>query len=90
MAREWEYTVQLTHDVRMYVGDENPRHGSSWSLTRQTSTSDGKPFNQSIVVSAEVFDNDEEAKEDALRKLSILRCPLDQPLDKAIKWMLDD
>ena len=51
---------------------------------------DSAEFSQAVVISPEVFENEDDAKRDALEKLSILRCPLERPLDHAIRWMLDD
>lgn len=86
---KWEYTVQLhANDTRMYRGI-GEQIGWTWAVTRSTTGTDGKSFNQSIVASPEVFETDEEAKRDALVKLSILRCPLERPLDHAIRWILD-
>lgn len=91
-ATEWKYTVQLHDDVRLYrmKGEYVEKRGIAWSLTRSCERSTGPTFHQSIVVSAEVFDDEEEAKHDALERLSMLRCPLELPVDRAIKWMLND
>ena len=90
MSREWEFCVQVrTNDARIYA-DNKVRHGISWAVQRQTPMSNGEIYHESIVASPEVFESTEEAKDDALRKLSMLRCPLDRPLDKAIKWVLDE
>ena len=91
MAREWEYTVSISNGIRRYRrDDENKvREGLTWALVRSCPTEGGETFYHSIVESPEVFDTLDEAKQDALEKLSILRCPLNQPLDKAIRWMLD-
>lgn len=90
---EWEYTIQLSHNVRVYRKDGQaelpPREGVTWELTKSCPRENGGTYFESIVVSPGVFRDDEEAKADALRMLSILRCPLERPLDKAIRWMLE-
>ncbi|MYE83240.1 MAG: hypothetical protein F4X36_15670 [Gammaproteobacteria bacterium] len=83
--------MQIRHDLRLYrnqPGDVHKR-GLSWSLMRSCIVN-GERFSETIISSPEVFDDPEDAKRDALRKLSILRCPLDLPLDRAVKWILDD
>ena len=97
---EWEFTVQLRNGVRDYkVPLDRPelageygyqeRRGIVWSLSRSSLYEDGRVFHQGLVVSGGVFDNEEDAKRDALEKLTILRCPIDRPLDQAIKWITD-
>ena len=90
-ATKWEYTVQLHDDVRLYrmKGEHVEKRGIAWSLTRSCERSNCHTFHQTIVVSAEIFDDEEEAKHDALERLSMLRCPIELPVDSAIKWMLD-
>ena len=86
----WNYTVQLRDGVRLYRGPKGGvKGGIVWDLMRETPTGDGKTFYHSIIASPDVFETDEEAKQDALEKLSMLRCPFDRPIDTAIKWMLD-
>ena len=86
-AEEWEYTVQLFGwSARRYLGDDEDkvRNGMSWSLCRSKGN-----FTQSIVVSPEVFENEEDAKADAVQKLAILLCPIEQPVAKALRWHLE-
>lgn len=92
-ATDWEYSVQIKRSVRLYwnpeTKDNEERYGFEWSLTRSTPTEEGQTFFQSIVVSPEVFESVEEAKQNALDRLSMLRCPIDRPLDMSIKFILD-
>ena len=87
MTVEWTYELELVNDVRIYPGGEK-RHGAAWALVRRD-TLDGVSHVQPIVASPEVFASDREAKRDALEKLSILACQLDQPLARVIKALLD-
>ena len=90
---KWEYSLQLRAGVRLYrdgEGKSYEKHGTVWELTRDCKQADGQSYCESVVVSSEVFEEDESAKQDALRKLSILRCPLEKPIDHVIRWMLDD
>ena len=84
---EWTYEVQLSvDDARIYSGENRkPRFGITWRLQRSA-----EGFRQSIVSSPEVFENEDDAKRDALEKLSILSDPFDLPVDRAIKWLLDN
>ncbi|MYE01564.1 MAG: hypothetical protein F4Y03_09825 [Alphaproteobacteria bacterium] len=95
MSDSWEYRVQLKEDVRLYYrpqeqGGYVERRGTVWEVVRTTKPGDGSHYYQTVVCSPGVFEDDDEAKRDALEKLSMLRCPLGRPLDRAIKWMLDD
>lgn len=95
--REWEYAVQICHGIRNYkVPPERPeldggwsyheRRGMVWSLYRVTHE-EGDPFFQSLMVSPEVFDTQEEAERDALEKLSMLACPIERPVIQALRWL---
>ena len=88
----WEYTLQLRSDQRGYSHPDGPRvvHGAAWALTRTCERENGSRLHQSIVASPGVFDTDEEAKHDALEKLSTLSCPLEQPVAQALRWMHED
>ena len=88
---KWTYTIQLqTDEARIYGGEHGgEKRGMTWSLTRSCKHRDGTTYWESIVSSPEVFDERNAALEDALRKLSILRCPLEQPLDYAIRDLLE-
>ena len=92
--REWKYKIQLMNDARRVHRPDTPelvtRTGVAWSLVRETRQSDNRDYLQTIITSPGVFGSDEEAKQDALRNLAILRCPIDRPIDAAIKWILDD
>lgn len=87
MTVAWTYDIEFVNDVRMYPDGEK-RHGAAWALVRRD-TLDGVSHTQPIVASPEVFDSEREAKRDALEKLSILACPIDQPLARVIKELLD-
>ena len=90
MARKWEYTVQFRmSDLRHYRNPDKTVHGISWSLMRGFVLNNGSTLFESVVVSPEVFENEEDAKRDALEKLSILRCPIEKPIDHTIRWMLN-
>ena len=88
---EWAYTIQLKDSVRLYWDREKGEYqksGIAWYLSRTKPQKGKKDFTQSIVASPEVFDCDEDAKKDALEKLSVLRCPIEQPIDRTIKWIV--
>ena len=90
---KWTYELQVCHDKRIYRGGpagEKTMEGVTWSLDRwcKTDSPDLPEYRQSIVVSPEVFDSQDDALKDALEKLSMLRCPLERPLDEAICGLL--
>ena len=92
--KDWEYQINLDCVRITKIGsDEKYREGWLWALSRSVPVMDpnGKKtsYTESIVSGCEVFDSQEEAKKDALEKLSVLRCPIDKPIDRALKWMLD-
>ena len=90
MAANWEYTVQLQmNDLRQYRNPSKAVAGVSWSIVRKFDRFDGSTHVESIVTSPEVFDNEEDAKQDALQKLSILRCPIEKPIDHTIRRLLN-
>ncbi|MYB40395.1 hypothetical protein F4X86_03985 [Candidatus Saccharibacteria bacterium] len=88
MTVKYEYVLQLREDVRRYV-DGTQHEGWAWELVQTARPGDRRHY-YSIVSSPGVFNDEDEAKQDALRKLSILRCPIDRPLDHAIKWHLEN
>ena len=88
MATEWEYTIQISSGARLYLGEDEPRYGIEWNLTRSCPGSDGRSFSQTIVSSAEVFDDEEDAKRDATEKLALLGCTLEKPIAQALRWQL--
>ena len=91
---KWKYSLEVREGVRLYRNVEGKpngeREGRVWELIRTCKQEDGQTNSESVVVSAEVFNGDEAAKRDALRKLSIRRCPLEKPIDHVIRLMLDD
>ena len=89
METKWEYSIQIHgHDARIYA-DGQARYGTTWSLARNCDSAAG-PYTESIMTSPEVFDDAEAAKRDAVEKLSILRCPIETPIDRALHWMLSE
>lgn len=87
VMEKWTYEVQLTnYDARMYKGDDTARYGMTWSLQRSCPGDDGTTYRENIVDSPEVFEDEREALEDALKKLS---SPLERPLDYAIRDLLE-
>lgn len=92
--REWKYKIQLMNDERRVHRPDTPglvtRTGVAWSLVRETRQSDNRDYLQTIITSPGVFESDEDAIQDALKKLAILRCPIDGPINAALKWVLDD
>lgn len=87
---KWEYSIQISSGARLYLGEDEPRYGLVWDLTRSNTSLGESPFRQAIVSSPEVFDDAEDAKQDAIVKLSKLSCPLERPIAHAVHWMLED
>lgn len=88
MAVEWTYRLEIVNDSRICPGGEK-RFGAAWVVVREDRANASTAHVQPIVASPEVFESDREAKRDALEKLSILACQLDQPLARVIKTLLD-
>ena len=84
----WKYIVHLIADVRLKRKNKETVEGVSWELVRTCKSKKDRDYIESIVSSPSVFYSEEEAKKDALEKLSILRCPYDRPVDAGIKFIL--
>lgn len=89
MTEQWTYRLEVVNDVQIYPGGEK-RLGAAWVLERARPADAGATHVEPIVASPEVFNSDREAKRDALEKLSVLACPLDRPLARVIKSLLDN
>ena len=81
----WRFEISIKVDCRKYLGEDHAREGLAWTLDRIVGD-----YRQSIAASPNVFEHQEDAIQDAINKLSVLRCPIDAPLDCALKWMLDE
>ena len=83
----------MRNNCRIY-GDPpgEPRHGLVWSLYRVRAYGPaGVPRrHETIVASAQVFEAAEAATADALRKQAMLAVGSDEPLQSAIRSILDD
>ena len=89
MALDWHYIVEL-QAARLKKGEEEEKDTAIvWSLIRHCRTEEGKGLHESIISSAGTFVTEEEARRDALIRLSMLRCPIEKPVDHAIKWLLN-
>ena len=89
MALDWHYIVELQAARLKKDADEAGDAAIVWSLVRHCRTEDGKGLHESIISSADTFVTEEEARRDALIRLSMLRCPIEKPVDHAIKWLLN-
>lgn len=90
---KWNYDMQVSLSVRLYEqakGKGIPKEGFAWELVRWYERDDGSTYRQTLAVSPEVFTELEEAKRDALEKLSILGCPIEQPVAQGLRWVHDD
>ena len=89
MALDWHYVVELQAARLRKGADEEGDTAIVWSLVRHCRTEDGKALHENIISSADTFLTEEEARRDALIRLSMLRCPIEKPVDHAIKWLLN-
>lgn len=89
MAFDWHYVVELQAARLRKGADEEGDAAIVWSLVRHCRTGDGKGLHESIISSADTFLTEEEARRDALIRLSMLRCPIEKPVNHAIKWLLN-
>ena len=88
MTVQWTYRLEIVNDARVHPTGEK-RFGAAWVLVREDRVDASTAHVESIVASPDVFESDREAKRDALEKLSILACQVDQPLARVIKALLD-
>lgn len=90
----WEYDVEFEQAKRWYKNPDNPdghteKQGTAWILHRSTKLKGRKPFRQALIASPEVFTDQYDAEQDLLVKLSLLRCRVELPLDKAIREIVE-
>ena len=88
-----EYKVQLRTSCRLVDGQ--PKFGTCWELSRFKGRQEGKWTDFEILfASPEVFEDQEDAKRDAVQKLEPLICCADSPLRiafrTAIDWIVDE
>ena len=84
--QKWDYNIGLEDGVRIYNKcTPKEQKGIVWNLQRTTKLHDGTPYSEHIITSVGVFEDTADAVHDALQKLSILRCPIERPIDVAIK-----
>ena len=89
MALDWHYRIALQAARPRKGPDEEGDTAIVWSLVRHCCTKEGKGLHESIISSADTFVTEEEARRDALIRLSMLRCPIEKPVDHAIKWLIN-
>ena len=88
-----EYKVQLRTSCRLVDGQS--KFGTCWELSRFKGRQEGKWTDFEILfASPEVFEDQEDAKRDAVQKLEPLICCADSPLRiafrTAIDWIVDE
>ena len=85
-----EYCIQLRASCRPGNSHEDPKVGTSWTLDHNFP--DGR--HEVLFTSYEVFDDEDDAKRDAVKKLKPLICCHESPLNRAVKtlvdWMTDE
>ena len=88
MEPEPAYQVQLQTSCRLVGG--RPKFGISWVVMRRI----GDRAMDILLASPDVFDDEDDAKRDAVQKLEPLVCCRDSPLSMAfrttIDWMVDE
>ena len=87
-----EYHVGLHRDIRTTDGGEVV--GMAWSVIRRLPDPEGQPRYETLVVSKDVFEHEDDAKRDAVRVLKTFGCCDDSPFRKALRtiveWMTDE
>ena len=89
---QWKYEVQTVPYERRRLDssqDEQFQVGFSWMLCRCASNGTVDVC-QPIVASPDIFSELEDAKRDALEKLSMLNCTLENPLAEALRDLHQD
>ena len=89
------YHVQLRTSCRLVPGQYEPKVGTAWEVTRFIGQREGEWLrSESLLVSPDVFDDEDDAKRDAVRTLESMFCCDDSPLRiafrTAIDWMVDE
>ena len=89
------YMVQLRTSSRPAQRKDEPRVGTAWEVTRFEDQEEGKwPDYETLLVSLDVFDSEEDAKRNVVQTLHSLRCYADSPiriaLQTAIAWIVDE
>ena len=87
--KQWEYGVGIKQGCRLYLGQVEPVYGLVWFVYRSCLDEAGEVFTQSLIVSPEVFDTQDEAERDVLEKLTLLALGRNAPLQSAIQWILE-
>ena len=85
-----QYMVQLRTSCRPGRGQNEPKFGTAWEICRFTSRNEGNwPDIETLFVSPDVFDEEDDAKRDAVRTLDSLLCCEDSPLRIAFRTAID-
>ena len=89
------YAVQLRTSCRPAKGQHEPKFGIAWEITRFIGQQGDKwQDSETLFVSPDVFENEEDAKRDAVQTLKPLLCCADSPLRiafrTAIDWIVDE
>lgn len=92
---KWNYDIQTSLNVRQWhsktEGKDTQKKGFAWELFRWCKREDGSPpYRQALAASPEVFTELEDAKRDALEKLSMLGCPIEKPVAQGLRWIHED
>ena len=88
-----EYMVQLRTSCRLV--DNQPKFGTTWAVDRFIGQRDGNWQDyETLFTSPDVFEDEEDAKRDAVQKLKPLICCKESPLRiafrTAIDWIVDE
>ena len=89
------YMVQLRNSCRIDLGQNEPKFGTAWEISRIIGHQEGKwPEYETLFVSPDVFEYEEDAKRNAVQTLKPLQCCADSPLRiafrTAIAWITDE
>ena len=90
-----KYSIQLRQSSRPAQRQHEPKIGIAWEITRFIGQQEGKwQDSETLFVSPDVFDNEEDAKRNAVQTLDSLFCCGDSPLRiafrTAIDWIVDE
>lgn len=85
---DWKYVVKSEPVSLKEAGHPYLRR---WALIRTRENGSGEADSEILMESHRFFEEHDTKKlrDDALRTLSILRCPISKPLDHVIKQLLD-
>ena len=85
-----KYSVQLRQSCRPAQGQQEPMVGIAWEVIRLIGQREGEwQDSETLFASPDVFDDEDDAKRNAVETLGSLLCCEDSPLRTAFRTAID-